>query len=102
MLLKVENLTVHYGKAIALDHVSLELNEGSIVSIVGANGAGKSTILRAISGLKPITSGNIWFNGMKMDGLQSNEIVKLGVVQIPEGRKLFPYLTVLSNLRLGA
>jgi branched-chain amino acid transport system ATP-binding protein len=102
MLLKVENLTVHYGKAIALDHVSLELNEGSIVSIVGANGAGKSTILRAISGLKPITSGNIWFNGMKMDGMQIHEIVKLGVVQIPEGRKLFPYLTVLSNLRLGA
>ncbi len=102
MLLKVEHLTVHYGKAIALDDVSLDLDEGSIVSIIGANGAGKSTVLRTISGLTPLTSGNIWFNGRKINGMKTHEIVKQGIVQIPEGRKLFPYLTVLNNLKLGA
>ena len=102
MLLKVEHLTVHYGKAIAVDNVSLEIAEGSVVSIIGANGAGKSTILRAISGLTPLTGGEIWFRDARLDRLTTAEIVKLGIVQIPEGRKLFPYLTVLNNLSLGA
>ena len=102
MLLKVEHLTVHYGKAIAVDNVSLEIAEGSVVSIIGANGAGKSTIWRAISGLTPLTGGEIWFRDARLDRLTTAEIVKLGIVQIPEGRKLFPYLTVLNNLSLGA
>jgi branched-chain amino acid transport system ATP-binding protein len=102
MLLRVEHITVHYGKSLALDDVSLEVAEGSIVAIIGANGAGKSTTLRAISGLTPLTSGNIWFEDRKINGMETHETVRLGVVQIPEGRKLFPYLTVWSNLQLGA
>jgi branched-chain amino acid transport system ATP-binding protein len=102
MLLEVKNITVHYGKSVALDNVSLEVAEGSVVSIIGANGAGKSTILKALSGLVPLTSGEIWFLGKRIDGVSTTEIVKLGIVQIPEGRWLFPYLTVLSNLQLGA
>jgi branched-chain amino acid transport system ATP-binding protein len=86
----------------ALDDISIEVTEGSVVSIIGANGAGKSTILRAVSGLKPLTSGEISFNERRIDGMETTEIVKLGIVHIPEGRRLFPYLTVLSNLRLGA
>jgi len=101
-LLSVKNITVHYGKALALDGVSLQIAEGAVVSIIGANGAGKSTILRALSGLTPVTSGEILFLGNRIDGMEIGRIVKLGLVQIPEGRRLFPYLTVLSNLKLGA
>jgi len=102
MLLRVSHIRVHYGIAIALDDVSLDLDEGSIVSIIGANGAGKSTILRALSGLTPSTSGEIWFDRKRIDGMTPHDVVKLGIVQIPEGRMLFPYLTVLNNLKLGA
>ena len=102
MLLSVKDITVHYGKAIAVDGVSLGVAEGSIVGIIGANGAGKSTILRALSGLTPLTSGEIWFLDRRIDGMATPDIVKLGLAHIPEGRKLFPYLTVLSNLKLGA
>jgi branched-chain amino acid transport system ATP-binding protein len=102
MLLEVKNITVHYGKSVALDDVSLEVAEGAVVSIIGANGAGKSTILKALSGLVPLTSGEIRFLGQRIDGLSTTDIVKLGIVQIPEGRWLFPYLTVLVNLQLGA
>jgi branched-chain amino acid transport system ATP-binding protein len=102
MLLEVKEITVHYGKSIALDDISLEVAEGAVVSIIGANGAGKSTILKALSGLVPLTSGEIWFQGRQIDGMTTTEIVKLGIVQIPEGRRLFPHLTVLSNLQLGA
>lgn len=102
MLLRVNHIRVHYGIAIALDDVSLDLEKGSIVSIIGANGAGKSTILRALSGLTPSTSGEIWFERKRIDGMKPHDIVKLGIVQIPEGRMLFPYLTVLNNLKLGA
>jgi len=102
MLLRVEGLTVHYGKAMALDNVSLEMDEGAVVTIIGANGAGKSTFLRAISGLTPLTSGEIWFGDKRIDGVDVTDIVKLGIVHIPEGRRLFPYLTALSNIKLGA
>lgn len=102
MLLKVKNVTVYYGKSIALDNVSLEVDENSIVSIVGANGAGKSTILKALSGIVPISSGEIWFKENRIDGIDTGGIVKLGIVHIPEGRWLFPHLTVLVNLQLGA
>lgn len=102
MLLKVSNLTVHYGKAVALENVSMEVAEGSVVTLVGANGAGKTTLLRTISGLIPATSGEIWFKDAKINGLDAPKIVAQGLVHVPQGRRLFPYLTVLSNLKLGA
>jgi branched-chain amino acid transport system ATP-binding protein len=102
MQLSVKDITIHYGKAIAVDRVSLEVAEGAVVTIIGANGAGKSTILKALSGLIPLTSGEIWFLGRRIDGIAPYNIVSLGLAQIPEGRRLFPYLTVLSNLNLGA
>ncbi len=102
MLLKVSSLTVHYGKAVALENVSMEVAEGSVVTLVGANGAGKTTLLRTISGLISATSGEITFRDTKINGLQSSKIVSLGLVHIPQGRRLFPYLTVMNNLKLGA
>jgi branched-chain amino acid transport system ATP-binding protein len=102
MLLKIDNMTVQYGKATALHGVSMEVTEGSIVSLVGANGAGKTTLLRALSGLIPLASGEIWFNDRKINRVSPSDIVKLGLVHIPQGRRLFPYLTVMSNLKLGA
>jgi branched-chain amino acid transport system ATP-binding protein len=102
MLLSVKGVSVHYGKAIALDDVSLEVAEGAVVTIIGANGAGKSTILKALSGLAPLTSGEVWFLGRRIDGMTIHEIVKCGLVHIPEGRRLFPQLSVLTNLKLGA
>ncbi len=101
-MLKAKNITVHYGKSIALDNVSLEVAEGAVVSIIGANGAGKSTMLKALSGLVPLTSGEIWFFDQRTDKLEARDIVKLGIIHVPEGRWLFPYLTVLINLQLGA
>ncbi|MGD0487331.1 MAG: ABC transporter ATP-binding protein [Syntrophorhabdales bacterium] len=102
MLLSVKSLTVHYGKAMAVDNISLEVSEGAVVTIIGANGSGKSTILKALSGLTPISSGEICFQGRRIDGMAPFHIVSLGLAHIPEGRRLFPYLTVLSNLKLGA
>jgi branched-chain amino acid transport system ATP-binding protein len=102
MLLSVKHITVHYGKSLALDNVSLEVAEGDVVTIIGANGAGKSTILKAVSGLVPLTSGEIWFLNKRIFSMTTTEIVKLGIVHIPEGRRLFPHLSVLSNLKLGA
>jgi branched-chain amino acid transport system ATP-binding protein len=102
MLLKVSNLTVHYGKAIALENVSMEIPEGAVVTLVGANGAGKTSLLRTISGLIPASAGEILFRDEKITGLQAPKIVEKGLVHIPQGRRLFPYLTVMSNLKLGA
>ena len=102
MLLEVRDLTVHYGKAVAVDGVSLEVGEGEIAAIIGANGAGKSTILKALSGLIPATSGEIRFLDSKIGKMAPYDIVKLGLVQIPESGRLFRYLTVISNLKLGA
>ena len=102
MLLSVKDLTIHYGKAAAVEGVLLEVAEGSVVTIIGANGAGKSTILKALSGLVPLTLGEIWFQDRRIDGMAPHNIVTLGLVQIPEGRRLFPYLSVVSNLKLGA
>jgi branched-chain amino acid transport system ATP-binding protein len=102
MLLSVKDITVHYGKAIAVDSVSLDVAEETVVTIIGANGAGKSTILKALSGLIPLTSGKIWFLNGRIDRMAPFHIVSLGLSHIPEGRRLFPYLTVLNNLKLGA
>jgi branched-chain amino acid transport system ATP-binding protein len=102
MLLQVERITIKYGKAIAVEEISLKVPEGKVVTIIGANGAGKSTILKALSGLIPLVSGEIHFAGQRIDGSKPYEIVKLGLVHVPEGRKLFPFLPVMSNLKLGA
>jgi branched-chain amino acid transport system ATP-binding protein len=101
-LLEIKKITVQYGKAIAIEKVSLSVGEGDIVSMVGANGAGKTTVLRAISGLTPFQSGEITFDGKRINKMDPADIVKMGLIHIPEGRKLFPYLSVLSNLKLGA
>ncbi len=102
MLLEIKDMAVHYGKSMAIQGVSLEVAEGAVVSIIGANGAGNSTILRALSGLVASSSGEVWFRGNRINGKETTEIVRLGISLVPEGRQLFPYLSVLSNLRLGA
>jgi len=102
MLLQVDNITIKYGKATAVEGVSIEVPESKVVSIIGANGAGKSTILKALSGLTPLSCGKIRFAGQRIDGLKPYEIVKIGLAHVPEGRKLFPFLPVISNLKLGA
>jgi branched-chain amino acid transport system ATP-binding protein len=102
MLLRVKNITVHYGKATAVNNVSMEVAEGVVITIIGANGAGKSTILKALSGMTPLTSGEVYFLDRRIDGMAIHKIVKCGLVHIPEGRRLFPQLTVLVNLKLGA
>jgi branched-chain amino acid transport system ATP-binding protein len=102
MLLEVKNLNVHYAKSLAIDNISVSVPEGSIVTIVGANGSGKSTILKAVSGIVPLSKGEVWFDGKRIDGTDPAAIVRAGLVQIPEGRRLFPFLTVLVNLKLGA
>ena len=102
MLLEIKNLRVHYGRAEALKGVSIHVDDGTIVSIVGANGAGKTTILRTISGLEKPTSGEIWFQGKRIDGIPAPEIVRMGITLVPEGRMLFSTMTVLDNLKMGA
>jgi branched-chain amino acid transport system ATP-binding protein len=101
MLLKLDHVTVHYGTAEAVKDISLGLEEGAVVSVIGANGAGKSTILRAISGLVSY-SGEIEFSGTGIRGMAINRIVGLGIAHVPEGRKLFPHMSVMANIRLGA
>jgi branched-chain amino acid transport system ATP-binding protein len=102
VFLEVRDLRIHYGRAEALKGVSLSVNEGEIIAIVGANGAGKTTILRAISGLIRPTSGEIWFCNKRIDGKPPQEIVKKGIAHIPEGRMIFAPMTVLDNLKMGA
>ena len=101
-LLSIRDLVVHYGVIRALSGISLEVPEGRIVALIGANGAGKSTTLRAISGLVRPTSGSVEFRGRSIAGLPSHQIVALGVAQSPEGRGIFLNLTVKENLDLGA
>jgi branched-chain amino acid transport system ATP-binding protein len=102
MLLEVKDLWVHYDRIEAVKGVSLQVNEGSTVAFVGANGAGKTTILRTISGLKSPTSGEIRFNGQRIEREDAADIVKLGIAHCPEGRRVFPFMTVLENLQMGA
>lgn len=102
MILRVKDITVHYWKVAAVRNVSIEIEEGKIITLVGANGAGKSTILKTISGLKNPTSGEISFRNKRIDRLPTQEIVKLGISNVPEGRRLFPYMTVIENLMMGA
>ncbi len=102
MLLELRDLRVHYGRAEALKGINNSVNEGTVVSIVGANGAGKSTILRTISSLKRPTSGEIWFQGKRIDAVPAHEVVEMGIAHIPEGRMVFGPMTVLDNLKMGA
>ncbi len=102
MLLEIDETTVHYHKVAALRGVSMGVPEGAVVTIIGANGAGKSTTLRAISGLVKISGGNIRFDGERIDGLAPEKIVGRGIAHVPEGRRVFPDLTVLENLNTGA
>lgn len=102
MLLEIKDLRVHYGTGEALKGISINVDEGAVVSIVGANGAGKTTILRTISGLKKPTAGEIWFQGRRIDGMPAHEVVKLGIAHVPEGKMLFAPMTVLDNLKIGA
>ena len=102
MLLSVKGLSAHYGRVQALSSVDLDAPEGSIVTLIGANGAGKSTFMMAVSGVLRSISGAIEYDGRRIDGLPSDEIVRLGLSQCPEGRRVWPKMTVLENLEMGA
>ncbi len=101
-LLRVEEASVHYNKVAALKDVSMAVPEGGIVTIIGANGAGKTTTLRAISGLEKLSAGQIWFADQRIDGSAPEKIVGAGIAQVPEGRRIFPDLSVQENLMTGA
>jgi branched-chain amino acid transport system ATP-binding protein len=100
--LSLDKVEVRYGDAIALFGISLEVPKSEIVSIVGANGAGKSTTIKTISGLLKPRKGQILFDGKRMNDIPAHAVVDLGIIQIPEGRQLFPYMTTLENLELGS
>ena len=101
-MLKIDNIDVYYGAIHALKGISLEVKEGEIVTLIGANGAGKSTTLRTISGLLKPKTGSITFLGQDIAGVRAHEIVKKGISQVPEGRRVFAEMTVMENLDLGA
>lgn len=100
--LELKDVHLSYDRAEALKGISLRVDEGSIVTLLGANGAGKSTTVRAISGTIRPSSGGIWFRGELIDGMSPSQIVKRGISLVPEGRRLFPYMTVYDNLMMGA
>ena len=101
-MLKIDNINLYYGGIHALKDLSLEVKKGEIVTLIGANGAGKTSTLRAISGLEPIKSGTISYKGSPINKVPAHKIVSLGLSHVPEGRKIFANLTVLENLELGA
>ena len=101
MRLEIKDLRVHYGKIEAIKGVSVVVNQGEIVTLIGANGAGKTTILKTISGLRPVSSGDITFDGVSINKIPAHERVDLGISQVPEGRGIFPGMTVLENLEIG-
>ena len=101
-MLKIDDINVYYGAIHALKGISLEVDEGEIVTLIGANGAGKSTTLRTISGLLKPKTGAIEFQGQNIAGVPAHEIVKRGISQVPEGRRIFAEMTVMENLDLGA
>ena len=102
MKLEIQDLCVSYGGIRALKGVSLSVEEGQIVTLIGANGAGKSTTLRAISGLQRVQSGSIRYGGEELTALPAKEIVRRGIIHVPEGRRVFPDMTVAENLKIGA
>ncbi|MEV5753407.1 ABC transporter ATP-binding protein [Actinoallomurus sp. NPDC052308] len=102
MLLEIEDIHVHYGKIAALKGVSVEVDEGEVVTLIGANGAGKTTTLKTISGLRPLTRGSIRFDGKDISKVPGHKRVLMGIGQSPEGRGIFPGMTVVENLQMGA
>jgi branched-chain amino acid transport system ATP-binding protein len=102
LLLSVKNATVLYEKVAAIRDITLGVNEGEIVTLIGANGAGKTTTLRAISGLVRPAGGEIWFEDTRIDRMQPERINAMGIAHVPEGRRVFPYMTVMENLEMGA
>ena len=102
MMLEVEGLASHYGRIQALRDISLEVGEGELVALVGANGAGKTTLLRALSGVQPVSAGRVRFGGSDITTATPDRRVRMGIVQVPEGRQVFAPLSVDDNLRLGA
>ena len=101
-MLEVRDLRVHYGAVEAVKGVSFQINAGEIISLIGGNGAGKSTILRALTGLVRPSSGTIEFHGQSLVGLAPHQIIRLGIGHVPEGRRLFPKMSVMENLKMGA
>ncbi len=101
-ILNFANVELYYDHVYALKNVSLDVNEGETVALIGANGAGKSSILRAITGLRKIKSGEIHFDGQRIDGRNPADLVRAGIAMVPEGRRVFPYMTVKDNLLMGA
>ena len=101
MRLEIKDLRVHYGKIEAIKGISVTVNQGEIVTLIGANGAGKTTTLKTISGLRPVTSGSIIFDGQDISKMPAHARVHLGISQAPEGRGIFPGMTVLENLEMG-
>ncbi|HRA76283.1 MAG TPA: ABC transporter ATP-binding protein [Propionicimonas sp.] len=101
-MLEVKQMVVAYGRVNAVKGISFEVPQGQIITLLGTNGAGKSTTLRAISGLLKLVSGEIWFEGERLDGLPAHKVVERGIAQSPEGRRLFRQMTVEDNLKLGA
>ncbi|MDR3470633.1 MAG: ABC transporter ATP-binding protein [Devosia sp.] len=99
---ELRNLSVRYDQVLALNDVSIELSRGEIVALIGTNGAGKSTVLRTITGLKRAYTGEIWLEGERIDHLQPGELVARGVVMVPEGRHVYPLMSVCDNLLMGA
>ncbi len=101
-MLKIQNIQTYYGNIQALKDVSIEIKEGEIVALIGANGAGKTTTLMSICGITPPRSGDILLDGDSLKGMGAEKIVQQGIIQVPEGRRIFPDLTVLENLEMGA
>ena len=101
-MLEVERVFVAYGRSTAVREASLTVNEGEIVTLIGANGAGKTSLMNAITGVVPLNSGNIWFDGSCLTSLLSFETVRLGLGYVPEGRQIFESMSVKDNLTLGA
>lgn len=101
-ILEFQNVELYYDHVYALKGVSVEVNTGEIVALIGANGAGKSSILRAITGLSRIKSGQVLYNGERLDGTPASKIVQMGITMVPEGRRVFPYMSVKDNLLMGA
>jgi branched-chain amino acid transport system ATP-binding protein len=102
MLFEISGLKVNYGGDEILKGISLKVEQGEVVTLIGSNGAGKTTTLRTVSGLKRPETGEIRFGGMRIDGLPSQDIVRRGIIHVPQGRGLFPYMSVAENLKLGA
>jgi len=101
-MLKVNNINTYYGNIQALKGVTLEIHEGEIVTLIGANGAGKTTTLMSLCGIVPPRSGEILFQGQSIQGLSGDRIVQMGIIQVPEGRRIFPNMSVMENLEMGA